>query len=196
MRKGERTREWIVARAAEVFNTQGAAGASLSDIMHATGLKKGGIYNHFGSKDELALASFDHAAALVERRFAPVWRETGIAALTAFVETFRGYGESPPLAGGCPILNTAVDSDDTHPALRDRARVVVDGWQRRLSAAVVAGQERREIRAEVDGASLATVVIATMEGGLMLSKLTGDLAHLERAAEHLLDHIEREIRAG
>lgn len=193
MRKGERTREWIVARAAEVFNTQGAAGTSLSDIMKATGLKKGGIYNHFGSKDELALASFDYAAMVVDRRFAPVWHESGFAALIAFVETFRGYGLAPPMIGGCPILNTAVDSDDTHPLLRERARAVVSAWQARLHAAVETGQARGEIRADIDAAATATVLIATLEGGLMLSKLDGDLAHLEQAADHLRAYLKHRV---
>ena len=102
MRKGEQTRERILSRAAEVFSMRGASGASLSDIMAATGLQKGGIYNHFGSKDDLALASFDHAATLIERRFADVWHEEGFDALLAFVAAFRGYAVHPPFRGGCP----------------------------------------------------------------------------------------------
>jgi TetR/AcrR family transcriptional repressor of nem operon len=195
VRKGERTRAWIVARAAEVFNVRGVGGAAISDVMAATGLKKGGIYNHFGSKEELALASFDHAAALIERRFAAVWREEGIAALLAFVETFRGYVRQPPLPGGCPVLNTAIDSDDTDPALRRRAQAVAAGWHERLCRAVSQGQLRGDVRADVDGAALATVIIATLEGALMLTKLAGDLRHMDRAADHLVAHIERTVHA-
>src|SRR5438105_3375693 len=65
MRKGEQTREMILERAAPIFNQQGYAGASLSDIMRETGLEKGGIYNHFRGKEELALAAFDYAIGLV-----------------------------------------------------------------------------------------------------------------------------------
>ena len=68
MRKGEQTREVIVQRAARLFNEQGYYGASLSDIMRATGLEKGGIYNHFGSKEELALEAFDYAVGLINQR--------------------------------------------------------------------------------------------------------------------------------
>jgi TetR/AcrR family transcriptional regulator, transcriptional repressor for nem operon len=195
MRKGEQTRERILARAAEVFNVRGAAGASLSDIMTATGLKKGGIYNHFGSKDELALASFDHAATLIERRFADVWDEEGLAALFAFVETFRDYATYPPLPGGCPLLNTAIDSDDTNPELRERARRLAAGMRERLRRAVVAAQARGEVRPAVDADELSTVMLATLEGGVMLSKLDGDLAHLQRAADHLVEHIMWSVRA-
>ena len=195
MRKGERTREWIVARAAEVFNVRGVGGAAISDIMAATNLKKGGIYNHFASKEELALASFDHAAALIERRFADVWREEGIAALLAYVETFRGYVRQPPLPGGCPLLNTAIDSDDTDPALRERAQHLAARLRQRLRRATIEAQQRGEARRDVDADALATVILATLEGGVMLSKLDGDLRHLERAADHLVEHIADRVRA-
>ena len=195
MRNGEQTREHIVRQAAGLFNRQGFAGASLSDIMAATGLKKGGIYNHFGSKDDLALASFDHAATLIERRFADVWREEGFDALLAFVATFRDYAVHPPLQGGCPLLNTAIDSDDTNPALRERALRLADGLRQRLRVAAEEGKARGQIRPEVDAEALATVILATLEGGVMLSKLYGDLRHLERAADHLVEHLTWRVRA-
>ena len=195
MRKGEATRERIAARAAEAFNVHGVAGTSLADVMAASGLKKGGIYNHFGSKEELALAAFDHAAEVLARRFDPVWEAGGVETLRCFVATFRSYAERPPLAGGCPVLNTAVESDDTDPALRARARTVVDGWRERLVAAVAEGRAGSEIRPEVDAEALATVLIATLEGGLMLTKLANDRVHLDRAADHLLAHLAAVVQA-
>ena len=196
MRKGEATRERILARAAEVFNVRGVGGASLADVMRATGLEKGGIYNHFGSKEQLALEAFDHAAGVVERRFAGVWdRDGAVDAVLAFVDAFRRYGEDPPLAGGCPVLNTAVESDDTHPALRARARAVADGWRRRLEAAVEREQAGGEVRPDVDGSALVTVLEATLEGALMLTKLDEDRIYLLHAAEHLARHIDANVRA-
>jgi len=69
MSKGDETRERIIAKAGELFNQRGFEGTSLSDLMHATGLEKGGIYRHFRSKEELAAESFDYAwkAAYDER---------------------------------------------------------------------------------------------------------------------------------
>ncbi len=195
MRKGEATRERIAARAAEVFNVRGVAGTSLADLMAASGLQKGGIYNHFDSKEQLALAAFDHTAAVLERRFAPVWEAGGIATLRAFVATFHSFVERPPLPGGCPVLNTAVESDDTDPVLRDRALGVVGEWQERLVAAVADGQARGEIRAGVDAEALATLLIATLEGGLMLARLTGEAVHLERVVVHLGSHLDALVAA-
>ena len=74
--KGERTREGIVAAAAPLFNQRGYAASSMSDVMAATGLEKGGIYRHFESKDELALAAFDHTLPL--SAFADWWTRSAV----------------------------------------------------------------------------------------------------------------------
>jgi AcrR family transcriptional regulator len=130
MSKAEQTRENIIKQAAELFNQKGYSGSSISDIMRATGLQKGGIYNHFKSKDDLALEAFDYAYRLVSQR---VWEavrkeNSAIKRLQALVSVYLDYLENPPIAGGCPILNTAVESDDAHPALRDRVRDAVNNW--------------------------------------------------------------------
>ena len=61
MRKGERTKQEIIRKAAPIFNEKGYDGAALSDLMRATGLEKGGIYRHFDSKEQLAAEAFDYA---------------------------------------------------------------------------------------------------------------------------------------
>src|SRR3984957_15247277 len=61
VRKGEQTRQEIIRKAAPIFNQKGYEGATVSDLMRATGLEKGGIYRHFGSKQELAGDAFDYA---------------------------------------------------------------------------------------------------------------------------------------
>src|SRR6185436_20333178 len=68
--KGEQTRQRIIARAAPVFNVHGFAGTSMGQLSEAIGLEKGGIYNHFPSKEALALHAFDYAVGLTAARFA------------------------------------------------------------------------------------------------------------------------------
>ena len=68
--KGMKTRQRIVEMAAPVFNRQGFVGASMRDLISATGLEKGGIYNHFGSKEQLALEAYDYAMSRVTNALA------------------------------------------------------------------------------------------------------------------------------
>jgi TetR/AcrR family transcriptional repressor of nem operon len=197
VRKGEQTRELILARTAPVFNRLGYFGARLDDILHATGLEKGGIYNHFASKDDLALAAFDYAIGLVERRFerALDGKRNAIDRLLAIVSVFSDMIEDPPVPGGCPLLNTAVESDDAHPRLRERARKAMDAWYGLTRRVVAKGIERMEIRQEADADAVATMMIASLEGAIMMSKLYGDSAYIRRAVEHLNWYIESSLRA-
>lgn len=196
MRKGEETRERIVAQAAAVFNVHGYAGTAISDIMQATGLEKGGIYRHFASKEQLALAAFDYAVGQVRQRFTDgiMGRSHAADVLIAFLGVFRSYAQHPPLTGGCPVLNTAVECDDTNPVFRERTRAVVAEWRGLIRATVLAGIARREIHPDVDADQLSLLLIATMEGAVMLTQLLGEAAPLEQAYEHLREHIDRVVR--
>lgn len=196
MSKGALTREKILERAAPVFNTRGYAGASLAGLMEATGLQKGGIYNHFGSKEELAAAAFDYAVARIQERFAAALRgrRGSRARLRAFLEFFRAYAANPPVAGGCPILNTAAEHDDGNPLLRRKAREAMDQWRQFLRRTVERGRAAGEFRAGVDPEHVATIFIATLEGAVLLAKLYRDPAHLERALAHLEHYLETGIR--
>jgi len=195
--KGEQTREMILARAAQLFSRQGYFGSSLSDIMHETGLEKGGIYNHFSSKEQLALEAFDYAVELVKQRtkLALAGKVNAIDRLNAIVTVFQELVEDPPLVGGCPILNTAVEADDAQPALRERARDAMDAWRTTIHRIVHKGIERQEIRPGVDADALATLLISTLEGAIMLSKLYGDNIHMRRVVEYLTGYIETAVRA-
>jgi AcrR family transcriptional regulator len=197
MRKGEKTKTAILGQAAELFNIQGYSGSSMADIMQATGLQKGGIYRHFESKENLALEAFDYAFDLVKRRMAEALsgKRDPLDRLFAIIHFFDSYLETPPLKGGCIVLNTAIESDDTHPLLRDRARQGMDLWRTLIRRTVAKGIERGEMRPEVDPDEIATLIIATIEGALMISKLYGDDIHIKRAIKHLLHHIQANVKA-
>lgn len=192
MSKAKETRARIISQAASLFNQRGYAGASMSDIMQVTGLKKGGIYNHFNSKDELAIAAFDFAVEQVSQRYLKIFRQHrgAIARLRAVVHTFATAVDEAPVAGGCPLMNTAIDSDDAHPALKERAQQAMADWQGLICRTVHQGRRRGEIRAGVQPDAVATILISTLEGALMLTKLHGDCVHLQRAQVHLDAYIE------
>lgn len=192
MRKGTITRERIIMQAAELFNQQGYAGSSVSDIMRVTGLRKGGIYNHFGSKDELALEAFDYAINRMRRKYAEAikGKTSAIDQLIAIVSIYRNIVEDPPLKGGCPLLNTAIESDDTHPALRDKAREAMDQFLKFIRIVINRGKRKGEILSSVDEASVSVYIVAAMEGGVMISQLYRDSGYMRHTLEHLTHYFE------
>jgi TetR/AcrR family transcriptional regulator, transcriptional repressor for nem operon len=191
MTKGERTRESILAKSAAVFNQHGYAASSLSELMLATGLEKGGIYNHFASKEQLALEAFDYAVGLIENRYktALEQQQTAIARLNAVMDVFLEFIHDPVLPGGCPVLNAAIESDDSNENLRQRTRLVLTSWKTRIQGIIEMGIAKGELQAGTDAAKLSTVMLATLEGAVMMSKVCRDASHMRQAASFLEDHL-------
>ena len=197
MRKGEQTRHEIIHKAASIFNQKGYEGAAVSDLMKATGLEKGGIYRHFDSKQQLATEAFDYAWRLaVDTRFAGTQEIlNSVDRLKQLVRNFQDR-RSGLVPGGCPLLNTAIDSDDGNPQLREKARKALDSWLDRIGAVVEEGQRRGEIRPNVDSAKLAALIVSTLEGSLMVSRLQRKEGACALACDHLEEHLETSVRAN
>src|SRR6201996_8897315 len=146
MRKGERTKQEIVRNAAPLFNTKGYEGTSLSDLMAATGLKKGGIYRHFASKEELAAEAFDFAWQAA-RRVRLLQLDEKLNAGDKLKQLIGNFiNNKSPVAGGCPILNTAIDSDDGNQVLRLRVSKALRSWLALLRLIVKRGVQSGELR--------------------------------------------------
>lgn len=192
MPKGEETKIRILQQAAELFNQQGYAGSSISDIMRVTGLQKGGIYNHFKNKDELAIQAFEFATAQIGQKMKAVVKnqQNAIARLLDLIDLFSSFVDNPTIKGGCPLLNTAVESDDNHPALREHAQQKMDSWLNLISRIINKGIERGEIKSGINADEVATIIISTLEGAIMMSKLYGDKIYMQRVVKHLQQYIK------
>jgi TetR/AcrR family transcriptional regulator, transcriptional repressor for nem operon len=196
MRKGEQTRQEIIRKAAPIFNERGYDGAALSDLMKATGLEKGGIYRHFESKQQLAAEAFDYAWKLaLDTRFEGTEGISNtVDRLKQVVRNFRDR-RGGLVPGGCPLLNTAIDSDDGNPQLREKARRALGSWLERLESIVKEGQRRCEIRRDVDSSELATLIVSTLEGSLMLTRLRRKEEPRDLGCRHLEEYLETNVRA-
>jgi TetR/AcrR family transcriptional regulator, transcriptional repressor for nem operon len=195
MKKGERTRERIIRQAAPLFNQRGYDGSSLNEIMAATELEKGGIYRHFASKQELAAAAFDYAwaEAMRARRHDIDSVANSLDKLKRYIANFVERRGTVP--GGCPLLNTAMDSDDGNALLRNRARRALENWQNFLGSIVTQGIKKGEIRREVSKTKLANLIIATLEGAVMIGRLEQNLDALRDAQTYLNSYLETKVRA-
>jgi len=198
MSKGEQTKEAILQQAAQLFNRRGFFGAALSDVMDVTGLEKGGIYNHFKSKEDLALQAFDYAVDLVRQEISKAVRDQSntVDRLHAMIGVFRRQADGFPLPGGCPVMNTAIEADDAHPLLREKARQAMDEWHAFVRRTVRRGKEKGEIRPEIEAAGFSIVLISVLEGAIMQSKLYGNSEPMDRTVKYLSDYLEHQVRAA
>lgn len=195
MKKGEATRREIIEKAAPIFNQKGFEGASLSDLMRATRLEKGGIYRHFESKEQLAGEAFDYAwKTAMDRRMAGIEEvANSVDQLKQFVRNFRERREGL-VPGGCPLLNTAIESDDGNALLRSRAKRALGGLLNRLERIAIEGLKCGEIKGEVDAKKLATLIVSTLEGSLMVSQLQKTDEPRTLACRHLEEYLEEKVR--
>jgi TetR/AcrR family transcriptional repressor of nem operon len=193
MRKGEATRRRIVVRTADLLNTQGYRGTPVSEIMRVSGLQKGGIYRHFESRDALTLEAFQFAAARVRNRFlqAIEGKETAKDKLFALLEVARHAPREEAFHGGCPVMNLAVESDDADPKLRDAARSAMRQMIGLFEQIIKEGIKQREF-AEGDARSRARMLVASIEGAILLTNLYKDGTYMKA----VLDYVERSVQKG
>ena len=89
-----------------------------------------------------------------------------------------------------PLLNTAIESDDTHPALRERTQQALGRWHQSIRQVVRQGIKRKQLKADAEPERVATVMIATLEGTLMMTKVYADSQYVEQGLGHLRDYID------
>jgi AcrR family transcriptional regulator len=195
MKKGNTTHQLIIERSAELFNTRGYSASSLSDIMEATGLKKGGIYNHFKNKDEIAYAAFDYSYDLVLKRFKDKLAEnkTSLEKIYSIIEVFISFGKKPVVKGGCPIFNTAMDATDVHPNLKKKAQEAINTLLKYVEIKIEEGKIEGEFKSSVNAPDFALLLVSTLEGALMISRVNGNSRHIESAGELISNYVQKNI---
>lgn len=181
MSKAERTKQFIIEKTAPVFNMKGYHGTSMSDITDITGLTKGSIYGNFENKDEVAVAVFKYNVKKLQDAFSrEIDKQTTFKGkLLVYPKLYSDYSHLKVTKGGCPILNTATESDDTHPVLKKYAERTLNYWKERIMFFIDQGILAGEFKAKsINTEKTALTIIALIEGAIMISKLTGNLDHL------------------
>ncbi|GAB3893420.1 TetR/AcrR family transcriptional regulator [Spirosoma agri] len=180
--KAERTRQFIIETTATIFNTKGYAGTSLADLTEATGLTKGSIYGNFDSKEDVALAVFDHNLAKVKLAVQQRMEKATSNAekLLVYADVYRSFIRTSFLPGGCPILNTATEADDTNSLLKDRAAKAILDWKKTNIDLLKAGIKSGEFHDTTETERIALSIIALIEGGVMIARVTNNPASLDK----------------
>jgi AcrR family transcriptional regulator len=189
MRDPQFTRSHIINVSADLFNTKGYKSTSLSDITAATGFTKGAIYKHFKNKEELEQAALNSLAKTMftilgsKIQSAPGYKEK----MQVVFEFFERYLIDPPYAGGCPLLNCAIEVDDQQSALRERTMKLLQNLKRSISQIMNNGLQHGQIKADIDVEHMTYVFIATLEGAIMMSKLENN----NQAMTHCINHLKQ-----
>ncbi|WP_228379028.1 TetR/AcrR family transcriptional regulator [Chryseobacterium piperi] len=196
MSKAEKTKKFIIETTAPLFNKKGYLSTTLSDITEATGLTKGSIYGNFESRDEVALKAYQYNSTLLSTNMSHTLGEEFPAAidkLKAFVNFYRTSWKAVFLNGGCPLMNAATEADDTFPELKKQVNLSFEGWIKKISTVITEGQQNGELNKNVNAEDIASLFIMLTEGGILLSKTTGDESYLNLALDRVLLIINQEL---
>ena len=196
MTKADRTRQHIIEKTAPLFNQKGFEGTSLAELTEATGLTKGALYGNFADKEEIALEAFKYSIRKVKEMAGDelAGSHTCKDQLNALLDFYSKYVFTPPIPGGCPLLNTAIEADDHRTSMR---RVVVKELMHTINFIrdlLQQGIEQKEFRSDIEPTEIAYTFFCAVEGALMFSRVERSHEPMDIIVKHcknILDQISK-----
>jgi TetR/AcrR family transcriptional repressor of nem operon len=192
--KGSRTRQAIVAKALELFSVKGYYNTSIGDILEATGLTKGGLYGHFGSKEALWEAAYDEAVR--------IWGEivfkdirgidNPLERLGRLVENdMRDYLGKNVFPGGCFFLNMLVELSGQSERMKNRIWRGFKGFAGLMATWLGEAEQKGLVRPGLDHAEISGFVIIVLNGAAALYAATKDPLVWQRTINQLRTYFEQ-----
>lgn len=193
--KGERTRQHFIEVSADLFNKKGYAGTAISEILDAAGYSKGALYRTFVDKDELSLEAFKYNLGKLQRELIKNIQShnSAIAKLLAVPDFYIDNRLDQIVPGGCPILNTAIEVDDTNPQMNALVKKAFSNWKNLMVEIIIAGKSNNEFNQELNAEELAFYIIASIEGSITLAKTFKQKHILHNNMKRLKKNIQESV---
>jgi len=188
-------RERIIWEAMRLFSLKGYLSTSIQDIMTAANTSKGGLYNHFRSKEDLFFVVLEEARK--------VWRDKNLAGVDQIdkpvekvkklLENYRDLylKDTSCLPGGCIFVTFSVELDDQRPNLAREVKKGFDGLKFMINNLLAQGKASGELKEETDAKAVAELIFAGMLGATVIYGMEKSPAELDRTISSLLDYLDR-----
>ena len=188
-RDGRSTREAIVEAATRLMHVRGYQNTSLDDVLRESGVGKGNFYYHFRSKEDLGFAILDQLVSrFVQRTLEPCFSDLSaprLAQVRCFLDRVLEAQRRSNCVGGCAMGNLASELSDVHEGFRARLASVFTQWRERLTAVLAEAQARGEVTTTCRPDAAAQFLVAGLEGGILLTKVSKDITVLEQCVSEL-----------
>lgn len=190
--KGERTRQSILDRAVDLASLQGLQGLTIGGLAEELGMSKSGLFAHFGSKEELQIATIEAAA---ERYISEIFKDAiqeprGYPRLLAICTSWLSYIRRGVFPGGCFFAAASFEFDSRPGPVRDRVRALMDDWMRALERAIRMAKDEGHLKDDVDPAQLAFELNSLFFGANFSFYLRDDQQAIERAERAVKTRLE------
>ena len=190
--KAEKTKQFILETAVPLYNEKGIAGVNIDDVLKATRLTKGCLYGHFEGKDDLSEQVIDLALKMVSDKIrTEVYKgKTTKGKIFAFLDFYKNPIETY-ISGGCPIFNTAVQTDDQYPFIKEKVAKVFRTGQQELTALLQHGIENGEFSKNLDPVVFAFKLVASVEGGIVMCRVMDTAKPMQGLIKSLKTELEQ-----
>ena len=194
--KAAQTSQYILETVSPIFNKNGYSGTSMSDITKATGLTKGAVYGNFKNKEELALEAFNFNVKFIVDKIKSILNdiESPIAKLFALTNFYRSYYMHSLPKGGCPLLNVAIDANNTNPELFYRVKLVMKKLTDGIAKMIAEGINNGEIKSDIDVEKYGGRIYCMIEGAVFASMTLKDDKYLMDMMNHIDKMIQTELQ--
>ncbi|WP_319450350.1 MULTISPECIES: TetR/AcrR family transcriptional regulator [unclassified Mycobacterium] len=190
-RKGQATRDRIVAAAAILMHERGVAGTSTEDVQVAAGVSASQVYHYFRDKRSLTRAVIEYwSDAILGFQEPLLARLDDFDALRGWADVVVDVQRANDFRGGCPLGSLASELAESDSAARADLAASYQRWQGAIHGGLAAMKDRGELVADADTDRLATTLLTTLQGGLLLTKTLRDGEPLQTALNTVIDHIE------
>jgi TetR/AcrR family transcriptional repressor of nem operon len=188
------TKQLVIDAASRLICIHGYSNTSLDDILRESGVGKGNFYHYFKNKEALGFAIIDQVIGkFSEKVLEPVFSSCELSPLEK-VERFLDYVVAAQrrkgCVGGCPIGNLAMELSDVHEGFRQRLAEVFRLWQERIEEALGQAKIQGSLSDQADPQRLAHFLVASLEGAILLTKVTKEIGVMEQCAKELTHHLD------
>lgn len=185
MSKAELTKLRIIKEAAELFNSRGYSNTSISDIMQATDLKKGGIYNHFKSKEDLVRAAFNYCShntsKILLNRLSK--EKSLLARLKVFVDLYSDLAQDIPIQGGNPLIKAAIECDNFE--IRELVESAANFQLVLLRKIINQGILAKEISSTTQVEQASIMILSLLQGMSLISELYENKKYFDEVEKYV-----------
>jgi len=191
--QGERTRKAILETAVHIASAEGLEGLTIGRLALELSMSKSGLFAHFGSKEDLQVATVEAARAIFIREVIGPAFETaqGLLRLWKLCDIWLGYVQSGVFRGGCFFAAAAAEFDGRPGPVRDRIAEIMKEWLATLRGAIIEAQNAGQLTKEVDATQLAFEFNSLELGANWAFQLHGDLKAFTRAREAIRERLSR-----
>src|SRR5438552_5051513 len=191
--KGDRSRQTILEVAVHLASVEGLDGLTIGRLASETGMSKSGLFAHFGSKEDLQIATVDAARSIfIERVIRPAFEaKKGLPRLRRLCEIWFDYAQNHVFRGGCFFAAASAEFDSRPGRVRDRVAEIMKEWLATLRRAVIDAQQAHQLATDIDPAQLAFEINALEMGANWAFQLHGDKQAFKRARDSILERLRR-----